>query len=130
MDIFKITAVGIFSAILCIFIKSVRPEISLILSLCGAMVILFFILPALRDVLDSLKGFARMVGLDEMYLFPVFKVIGIAYITEIGGALCKDAGEEAIATKINLAGKLAIVSLAMPIAYKMISIINGIIFSF
>ncbi len=130
MDIFKITALGIFSAVLCIFIKNIRPEISLLLSLCGAMVILFFILPTLRDVADAIRGLADAVGLDEMYLFPVLKVVGISYITEIGGALCKDAGEEAIASKINLAGKIAIVSLCLPVAYKMISIIDGIIFSF
>ena len=130
MDIFKITALGIFSAVLCVFIKNIRPEISILLSLSGAMVILFFILPSLRDISDALKGLADAVGLDEMYLFPVLKVVGISYITEIGGALCKDAGEEAIASKINLAGKLIIVSLALPVAYKMISIIDGIIFSF
>lgn len=130
MDIFKITALGIFSAVLCVFIKNIRPEISILLSLSGAMVILFFILPSLRDISDALKGLADAVGLDEMYLFPVLKVVGISYITEIGGALCKDAGEEAIASKINLAGKIIIVSLALPVAYKMISIIDGIIFSF
>ena len=66
MDIFKITALGIFSAVLCVFIKNIRPEISILLSLSGAMVILFFILPSLRDISDALKGLADAFGLDEM----------------------------------------------------------------
>lgn len=130
MDIFKITALGIISAVLCIFLKSTRPEISLLLSLVSSIVILFFIFPYLEDTLYAIFRLSDNVGIEKTYLYPVFKAVGIAYITEIGGALCNDAGESAIAAKINLAGKVAIISLTMPIAYKMLSIIDGIIFSF
>jgi len=130
MDVFKITALGLVSAVLCVFLRNFRPEISILLSVCGAMVILFYILPFFKDTVNAIYGLAEAVGIDKMYLYPVFKVVGIAYITEIGGALCRDAGENAIAAKINLAGKIAIISLAMPVAYKIISLIDGIIFSF
>ena len=129
MDIFKIVGLGIVSAMICVFIKNTRPEISLILSLASTIIILFYILPFLKQVLAALEGISEFIGIESSYTAPVFKVIGIAYITQIGGDLCRDAGESAIASKIEIAGKIAIVSLAMPIAYKMISVINGIIFS-
>ena len=129
MDIFKIVGLGIISALLCVFIKNSRPEISVILSLATTIIILFYILPFFKQVLLALDNISGLIGIESSYTEPVFKVIGIAYITQIGGDLCRDAGESAIATKIELAGKIAIVSLALPIAYKMISVINGIIFS-
>lgn len=129
MDIFKIVGLGLISALLCVFIKNTRPEISVILSLVSTIIILFYILPFLKQVISALNGVSELIGIDGAYTSPVFKVIGIAYITQIGGDLCRDAGEGAIATKIELAGKIAIVSFALPIAYKMISVINGIIFS-
>ena len=129
MDIFKIVGLGLISALLCVFIKNTRPEISVILSLVSTIIILFYILPFLKQVISALNGVSELIGIDSTYTSPVFKVIGIAYITQIGGDLCRDAGEGAIATKIELAGKIAIVSFALPIAYKMISVINGIIFS-
>ena len=130
MDIFKITALGLVSCILCIFLKSLRPELSLVLSLLSTLIIMFYILPSLKNVLVTLKELTSAAGIEIEYIYPVFKVIGISYVTEIGGTLCQDAGENAIASKINLAGKIAIISLAMPIAYKMISIIDGIRYSF
>ena len=129
MDIFKIVGLGIVSALLCVLLKNSRPEISVILSLAATIIILFYILPFLKQVFEALNGISEFVGIDSEYITPVFKVIGIAYITQIGGDLCRDAGESAIAAKLELAGKIAIVSLALPIAYKMISVINGIIFS-
>lgn len=130
MDIFKITAVGIVSAFLCIFLKSVRPETAVAVSLISTAIIMLCVIPALKNVIDALKGLANAAGMDIEYLYPVFKVIGIAYVTETGSTLCRDAGENAIASKIAFAGKIAVISLAMPIMYKMLSIINGIIFSF
>lgn len=129
MDIFKIVGLGIISAVLCVFIKNTRPEFSVVISLAAAIILLFYILPFLKQVFSALSSISELIGIDSAYTTPVFKVIGIAYITQIGGDLCKDAGETAIATKIELAGKIAIVAIALPIAYKMISIINGIVFS-
>lgn len=129
MDIFKIVGIGIISLLLCVFIKNSRPEISVLVSLAATIIIFFYILPFLKQILLSLTGITELIGIESSYAEPVFKVIGIAYITQIGGDLCRDAGESAIATKIELAGKIAIVSLALPIAYKMISVIHGIVFS-
>ena len=129
MDIFKIVGLGIISTLLCLLLKNSRPEISMVLSLVSTIILLFYILPFIKQIFSALNNISQLIGVDREYVEPVFKVIGIAYITQIGGDLCKDAGESAIASKIELAGKIAIILLALPIAYKMISVINGIIFS-
>ena len=129
MDILKIVGLGMVSVMLCVLIKSYRPELSMVLSVTATVVIIFYVFPYFRQILSSLLRMSDYLGIEYEYIYPVFKVIGIAYITQIGGDLCRDAGETAIASKIDFAGKIAIVSLAVPIAYKMISVVNGIIFS-
>ena len=129
MDIFKILGLGLISAVLCVFIKNTKPEFSLLLSIITSVVLILFIIPHFRQVIFELKEISEIIDVDNAYFVPVFKVIGIAYITQIGGELCRDSGENAIASKIELAGKIAIIIITIPVAYKMISVINGIIFS-
>lgn len=129
MDIFKILGLGLISAVLCVFIKNTKPEFSLLLSIITSVVLILFILPHFRQVIFELKEISELISINNAYFVPVFKVIGIAYITQIGGELCRDSGENAIASKIELAGKIAIIIITIPVAYKMISVINGIIFS-
>ena len=56
---------------------------------------------------------AQKANLDSIYITTVLKVIGIAYIAG-GSQICKDSGEGAIASKIELGGKILMV-LALPI---------------
>lgn len=129
MDIFKITAVGITAACVCMLIKGTRPEIALSVSLAAAVIIVFYTLPLMRRVISSMKGIADYMGIESAYITPVFKAVGISFVTQTGSDLARDSGESAVASKIDFAGRIAIISLALPIAYKMISVVNGIIFS-
>lgn len=129
MDILKILGLGLIAAVFSVFIKNTRPEFSLLLSIITSVTLILFIMPHFKQIVVELKDISEILGVDNKYFVPVFKVIGIAYITQIGGDLCRDSGENAIATKIELAGKIAIVIITIPVAYKMISVINGIIFS-
>jgi stage III sporulation protein AD len=53
----------------------------------------------------------------------VLKITGIAYIAEFGAEVCKDAGEGSIASKIELAGKVTIIVLAVPIITSLLDLI-------
>ena len=129
MDIFKITALGIVAACICLLLKGERPEIALLISVSAAVIIILYSLPLLRQIINSMQNIADYMGIQASYIVPVFKAIGISYVTQIGSDLARDAGESAVASKIDFAGKIAVISLALPIAYKMISVVNGIIFS-
>ena len=60
-------------------------------------------------------------------VYVVLRVIGIAYVAQFGAELCRDAGESAVASKIEFAGKIIIMTLSMPIMYKLLEVVNKII---
>lgn len=66
-------------------------------------------------VIEVLKRLAENSGMESIYLKTVLKIIGIAYIAEFGAQIVRDAGQESIASKIELAGKVLILVLAIPI---------------
>jgi len=123
MDIMQIVALGIITAILATILKEYRPEYALKLSIVAGLVIFISLLGRFNQVLEVLKSYAVKANIDILYFSTILKVIGIAYITEFGAQVCRDAGEGSIATKIEFAGKVLIMAIAVPIYAALFDII-------
>lgn len=116
----RIAAVGIVAGVLAITVKKTNPEISLQISLAAGAVILLMSLGYLRETVDTLREFAEGLGAGYDSMKLVFKVIGVAYLCEFAVQALKDAGEGAIAAKVELGGKLMMVVLTMPLLMEFI----------
>jgi stage III sporulation protein AD len=127
MDIMKIVMVGIIAAILAVLLRDERPEIAFVISIVTGLVIFVFLITKLNSVMTVLKYFAAKANIDVLYFSTILKVIAIAYITEFGAQICRDAGEGAIASKIEFAGKVLIMVIAIPILAALMDIMIKII---
>lgn len=127
MDIFKIVGLGISAAVLAVILRRNRPEIAVQLSLAAVAAILMIAMPYLKSVLTMFRDISDQIGLENKYIKVVLKIIGIAYTAQFGAELCRDAGESAVASKIELAGKLIIMTLSMPIMYKLLEVVGAIV---
>ena len=127
MEIFKIAGLGIAAVAIAVFVKNWKPELAMQISLSAAIVILITVLPYLKTAINMLKDISEQTGLDNSQIGLVLKVVGIAYIAQFASELCRDAGENAVATKIELAGKIIIMTLSMPVIYRLMGIVNDII---
>lgn len=127
MDIMKIVMVGILAAVLAVLLKEEKPEIAVLISIVTGLVIFIFLISKLNSVMSVLKYFASKANIDVLYFSTILKVIAIAYITEFGAQICRDAGEGAIASKVELAGKVLIMVIAIPILAALMDIMIKII---
>lgn len=127
MDIMKIVIVGIIAAVLAVLLKEEKPEIAILVSIVTGLVIFVFLITKLNSVMSVLKYFASKANIDVLYFSTILKVIAIAYITEFGAQICRDAGEGSIATKVELAGKVLIMVIAIPILAALMDIMIKII---
>ncbi len=127
MDIFRIVGLGLAAAILAVFVKNWRAEVAIMISVAAAIIIFLAVAPYLKAVLDTFEDISNQIGLDIKYITVVLKVIGIAYVTQFGAELCRDAGESAIASKIEFGGKVIIMALSMPIIYQFLEVVDTII---
>ncbi len=57
----------------------------------------------------------------------LIKITGIAILTEFAVSICKDSGENAIASKIDMGGKAIMVSLSIPIMASLLETILKIL---
>ncbi|HOS68655.1 MAG TPA: stage III sporulation protein AD [Bacillota bacterium] len=127
MDIMKIVMVGIIAALLAVVLKEEKPEMAVAISIVTGLVIFVFVITKLNSVMMVLKHFAAKANIDILYFSTILKVIAIAYITEFGAQICRDAGEGAIAAKIEFAGKVLIMVIAIPILAALMDIMIKII---
>jgi len=127
MEIFQIVGIGIIATVLAIILRQQKPEFALQISIVTGLVIFLFVVTQLKHVVQSLSSLAGRINIDFMYFSTILKVIGIAYIAEFGAQISRDAGESAIASKIELGGKILIMVLAMPILISLLDLIIKII---
>ena len=126
MDVVKIAAIGIIACFIIALIKNRSPEFALYVSVIAGIIIFFVILGKLSAVFEFLKGYANRFDVNGIYMGTIFKMTGIAYISEFSSEICKDAGESGIASKIELAGKVMVAVLAVPIITTLLDLIVNI----
>lgn len=127
MDIFRVVMIGIIAAVMAVILRSEKPEIAMQVSIVTGLILFIFVITKLDSVITVLKYFSAKANIDVLYFSTILKVIAIAYITEFGAQVCKDAGEGAIASKIELAGKVLIMVLAIPILAALMDIMIRIV---
>lgn len=120
MDIFTIVAVGIIAAVLAVILKRENPSAALMVSIAASVLIFVMILPELATVVNLIRRLSQFVDLGAGHVTTVLKIIGIAYAAEFGSQICADAGEGAIASKIELGGKVLIMAVSAPIIVSLV----------
>lgn len=90
-------------------------------------VIFLYLIDQIYAIISMIEKIAASAGVNMKYVETILKIIGIAYIAEFGARLTKDAGQGAIASKIELGGKILILVMAVPILTVIIETILGMI---
>ncbi len=127
MDIFKLLGFAVIATVLIVVIKEQRKEIALILSVFTAIAIIAYAMTQMSGVITMLESLIEKSGISKDFMLIIFKVIGIAYLVEFGKNICMDAGQSAIATKLEMAGKVMIVVLSVPLINALLSVIAGMV---
>ncbi|MDD2446796.1 MAG: stage III sporulation protein AD [Tissierellia bacterium] len=127
MEIFQIAGIGIIATILIIILKQTRPEFTLLVSIVTGVIIFAYLLPKLSYVIDTISSLSSRVNVDISYFDTLIKIIGIAYIVEFASQICRDAGQDAIAMKVELGGKVIIMVLAIPVLLALLDLIIKIL---
>jgi len=123
MDIIHIVLFGITSAMIYLILKEVQPNIAFIVIFIATIMIFIYVIEQVKIIINFIQMLATKASIQTYYLDTIFKIIGIAYIVEISANLIKDTGLTSLASKIELAGKIFILLLALPIIQAVIEMI-------
>ncbi|SDQ51331.1 stage III sporulation protein AD [Virgibacillus subterraneus] len=127
MDIIQIVVLGIVASILYIVLKDMNSSFAFFVIVVTGVLIFLAIIKQIGIIFQLIESLGEKANIDGMYINTILKIIGIAYIAEIGANLTKDAGLSSVASKIELAGKIFILLLAIPIITAVIEAILSFI---
>lgn len=115
MDIIKIVGIAFITLIVVIILKQYKPEFAMYASILGGAIILFISLGKITGIIQLLENISLKTAINGEFLGILIKITGIAFLTEFAVSVCKDAGETAIANKVDLGGKVIIIAISIPI---------------
>ena len=121
MWIIAAAAAGLVGTVLALILGQYRPEFRMLVTAAVTLLLMAMVLEQLSPVLEQLCSTMELTGLTGDYAAVLFKAVGICLLTQLAGDVCRDSGESSIASKIELAGRAAILLTAMPLIQEVLA---------
>lgn len=126
-QIAQVAGLGLVAGILITMVRQQRAEMALVLSLVAGGLIFVFVAVRLAGLIGLFQDLAARAQVNAFYLGTVLKIIGVAYLAEFGGQVLRDAGDSAVASKVELAAKVVILILAVPIIVAILDTVTRLL---
>jgi stage III sporulation protein AD len=127
MDILQIVGIALLAAVLILVIREQKPMFAFLLAAFTGIGIFLALVGKIGGVITVLEDLAARSGIPSVYLKTLLKIIGIAYIAEFGAQIVRDAGLESVASKVEFAGKILILMMAIPIISVIVDTVLGLL---
>ena len=121
MWIIAAAAAGLVGTVLALILGQYRPEFRMLVTAAVTLLLMAMVLEQLSPVLEQLHSTMELTGLTGDYAAILFKAVGICLLTQLAGDVCRDSGESSIASKLELAGRAAILLTAMPLIQEVLA---------
>ena len=127
MEVIKIIAIALVALILIILLKQYKPEFALYISLLTGVLILLLVMDKLTGIVQLIQSISNKANINNQFITILIKITGIAFITEFAVSICSDAGEKAIASKIEIGSKVIIIAMSIPIITSLLELVIEIL---
>lgn len=122
-EIIKIIGIGLTALVIIIILKQYKPEYALYISMAAGILILFLSMEKITGIINLLHAISDKTYINKNFLSILIKITGIAFLTEFAVSVCSDAGEKAIASKIEIGSKVIIITMSIPIITSLLELI-------
>ena len=127
MTVWQMVGLGVIAALLCVVLRPLHPELAMILSLAAGAVLLLAVVGEVGQVLALAKKMMEKAHLPGAYMPILLKALGICLLTQVACDTCRDAGETALSVKLEMAGKIAVLVLSLPLFEEILMVIQALI---
>ena len=127
MTVAQVVGIALVASVLLVLLRQARPEWAVLISIVTAVAVFLLLVDDMAAVIRIIEQVAGRADLDTRYVDTLLKIVGVAYLAEFGAQLCRDAGESALAAKVELAGKVVILLLAVPILMAVLELLVGLL---
>ena len=128
MSAWQIAGFAVCAAAMALVMRRIRPEAAPVLIIAAGALTALMVLPQLAKIVDGVRVLAVSGGVQDAYMTPLLKVAGISLLMDFAAQTCRDAGEDGLALKVELAGRVMLIALALPVMEALLSHILSLSF--
>lgn len=123
----QIIGIALVGGIITFYLKTVNSEISILAGICTGVLVLISVFSYLTETIELFKNLNEIGKIDNDLLKLIFKIVAIGYIIEFSAGILEDFGLKSISVKLIFAGKIVILTVAIPVFYALINVLAGLI---
>ncbi|MCL2587268.1 MAG: stage III sporulation AC/AD family protein [Firmicutes bacterium] len=127
MDLLRVIGVAMATVAAVLLLRPHKPEIAALVGLFGGLMVVLMFVESLQFIIDNMANLVQRTGVRADMFSALLRIIGIGYLTEFAASVCDEAGNNSMAKKVTLAGKVLILILALPIVNNLIEIVADIL---
>ena len=124
MNVVQIAMVCVGAALICAMLRTQRPEMAMALALAVGVCVLLLCLDELKEAAAAIREFATLANVSGDFIITLLKAAGIALISQFAAELCRDAGESALAGRVELGARLALMVMSLPMIRQILETIS------
>ena len=127
MNLMAVSLATVIVVLIAVKIKELDSGYGIVLSIAGCVMLMYFVVSRFRLIASYIDRLTAYVSVNISYIDVILKMIGIAYICRFSSDICKDAGCNAMASQVEMAGKITLILLSMPILMGVIDLMVTIV---
>ena len=123
----KLAAAALCGALFAAFLRPISPVFGILTALACGLVVLAAVLDPIGQIFRALSAFLTAAGISGTIYLPVIKAVGIAVLVHITAQVCRDAGEGALGSKLELAGTIAAIVVCIPLMQQVFALLEAML---
>jgi len=124
LDITQIVGLALMVTVFLLILRQEKPVMAILLSIVFSIFIFIIMMDKMGAIINVMKELTRRAGINYFFMTTILKILGVAYLGEFAAVICQDAGEQAVAKKVEFAAKIMIAIMALPI---MVAILESLL---
>jgi len=126
MEILKIAGLALLGVFTALLLKNSKGEYSTIIGLAMALLVCGYVVMNLLEVVSTIETMWRDIAGDTSFLHILLRIVGITYISELAGGICKECGYAVLAGQVSIAGKMGVILAGFPIFMNLLEFVMGL----
>lgn len=127
MSLISVVFAAVIVVLIALKLREMGSGYGILMSIGACAMVMYFVISRFRQIAGYIDRLASYVSVDITYIDIILKMIGIAYICQFATDICKDAGYQAIASQVEMAGKISLILLSMPVLMSVIDLVVAIV---
>ena len=121
-ELFRTVGIGLALAMLLLSVRKTEPDLAMGIRIAAGILLAGTVLVSIQPVISAIQVFFAQTGQSGDTVKILLKALGVCILVQFAADSCRDAGESALAGRIEFAGRVVLTIMAVPVLTELLEI--------